>query len=251
MTRTTIAKTCSEKDTDCTLQQGNHYFTYDHKQVADFSTAMLSPEYWEDNNAITGSAQGRGTTYFVSHNQCDWVLRHYYRGGLIGKFNNDSYLFTKLEHTRAAKEFALLKKLRALNLPAPHPVAYQVIKQGIFYRADLLSTRITNASDLVGILQERSLPDDVWRSIGQMILKFHQQGIYHHDLNCHNILIDNNYKPWLIDFDRGEQRTISTTWQQANLDRLLRSFRKEKAKLEKFHWDEKNWQALLSGYQSI
>lgn len=235
--------------TEKKIQQGNCCTVYDITQVTDLSSNMLSVEYWQDNNAITGSAQGRGTTYFVKHNDCDWVLRHYYRGGLIGKFNNDSYFFSSLKNTRAAKEFALLKTLQTLNLPAPEPIAYRVIKNGLFYRADLLSTRILNAKDLVAILQERSLPAHEWQSIGLMIQKFHQHGIYHHDLNSHNILLDDKVKPWLIDFDRGEQRPINSKWQQANLDRLLRSFRKEKEKLEKFNWQEENWQQLLSGYQ--
>lgn len=235
--------------TEKKIQQGNCCTVYDTTQVTDFSSNMLSVEYWQENNAITGSAQGRGTTYFVKHNNCDWVLRHYYRGGLIGKLNNDSYFFSSIKHTRAAKEFALLKTLQTLNLPAPQPIAYRVIKNGLIYRADLLSTRILHAKDLVAILQERSISAHEWQSIGLMIQKFHQHGIYHHDLNSHNILLDDKLKPWLIDFDRGEQRVINKKWQQANLDRLLRSFKKEKDKFEKFNWQEENWQQLLSGYQ--
>ncbi len=240
----------NESVVELTFQEKNTYCVYTQHLPSPFHTNMLTAEYWQQQNAITGTAQGRGTTYFIQHQDHQWVLRHYYRGGLIGKLINDSYWFTGLENTRAAKEFSLLKTLQQLNLPAPKPVAYQVTKKGLLYSADLLSSRIENAQDLVAILQEKPLNKEVWFNIGKMIQAFHANGIYHHDLNSHNILLDNALKPWLIDFDRGEQKTINVQWQQANMSRLLRSFNKEKQKLAQFHWHESDWQALLAGYQS-
>lgn len=246
-----IVKPSLEKSAEKVFQQGNCYCVFNCEQLADFTPQMLSPDYWQHQQAIEGSAQGRGTTYFVKYQAQHWVLRHYYRGGLIGKLNKDSYLFTGYHNTRAAQEFTLLTTLKKLSLPAPQPIAYRVIKQGLFYHADLLSSRIENAQDLVAILQQQALTETIWFNIGVMISKFHQHGIYHHDLNSHNILLDQQEKPWLIDFDRGEQRQVDKRWQENNLNRLLRSFRKEKAKLSTFHWQEKNWQTLLNGYQSL
>ena len=56
---------------------------------------------------------------------------------------------------------------------------------------------------------------------------------------------------FLIDFDRGELRTnpVNTTWKQANMARLQRSFLKELNKLAQFNYTEKNWHALMDGYQ--
>mgnify|MGYP000600766025 CR=1 FL=1 len=236
--------------------QGNDYCFFDRNEIKQFSSEMLDSSYWQEQNAITGSAQGRGTTWFVQYCESNnnqekhWVLRHYYRGGLIGKLINDSYFFTSQKNTRAAKEFTLLALMQELTLPAPKPIAYRVTRHGLFYRADLLSSRVENAQDLVAILTKQWITDDLWFAIGETIKRFHQQGIYHHDLNAHNILIDNNNKPWLIDFDQGELRTIQQGWQQSNIQRLLRSFRKEKDKLSNFNWSESNWQTLLGGYNS-
>ena len=236
------------------FQQGNIYCLFDRHEITNFSPEMLSAQFWQERNAITGSAQGRGTTWFVkqSDNKSEqgknWVLRHYYRGGLIGKIINDSYLFTSQKNTRAAREFTLLAHMQKLALPAPKPIAYRVTRHGLFYRADLLSSRIENAQDLVAILMKKSITDDLWFNIGKTIKRFHEQGIYHHDLNAHNILVDNNNKPWLIDFDQGEQRAIKQDWQQKNIQRLLRSFNKEQNKLTTFNWLEKNWETLLAGY---
>jgi len=246
-----IVKPCREK----TFQQGNVYCRYDTDEVHPFIPEMLNSDYWQAKNAIVGSAQGRGTTWFIATENAagmmrNWVLRHYYRGGFIGKIVNDQYLYTGIKNTRAAREFTLLKSMRTLGLPAPKPVAFRVIKHGLFYRADLLSSRIENASDLVGLLTKHAINELLWQQIGKVIKVFHQQGIYHHDLNAHNILIDDNDKVWLIDFDRGEQRQNKVNWPEENMARLLRSFRKESKRITNFQWHEKNWHALLNGYQS-
>ena len=251
MNQPAIVKPCQKK----TYQQGNTYCQYDSDDITEFMPEMLNSDYWQAKNAIVGSAQGRGTTWFIATKNADhvtqnWVLRHYYRGGLIGRVINNLYLFTGIERTRAAREFSLLTSMRALGLPAPKPVAFRVTKHGGFYRADLLSSRIEDAEDLVGILSKRTISDVLWQEIGRVIKRFHHQGIYHHDLNAHNILIDNNNKVWLIDFDRGEQRQQQNKWPAENMARLLRSFRKESHQLNNFQWCEKNWQALLHGYQS-
>jgi len=238
------------------LEQGNVTCLFNKSLIADFSSEMLTPGYWQKQDAVTGSAQGRGTTWFVAykdsdHTQHDWVLRHYYRGGLIGKIINDSYWFTGLEKTRAASEFSLLQHMQTLQLPAPEPIAYRVIRHGLTYQADLLSSRIQQAQDLVDILSKGPISDSLWRAIGATIQQFHDNNIYHHDLNAHNILINDKEQVFLIDFDRGELRTNTkdSGWKQANIQRLQRSFLKELNKLQQFYFSDNNWQALMSGYQ--
>lgn len=234
-------------------QENNTYCLYNSQYIDDFSSEMLSSTFWQKNNAVTGTAQGRGTTYFVAYQKHEWVLRHYYRGGLMGKINNDSYWFTGLKNTRAAQEFSLLQTMHEKGLSTPEPIAYRIIKKGFFYRADILTSRIKNASDLVAILQSKKVESDTWQAIGKNIKQLHQNGIYHHDLNSHNILLDDKNKPWIIDFDRGEQRSNSAadqSWQAQNMARLLRSFKKEVTQLKNFYWQEENWQQLLAGYNS-
>ena len=58
---------------------------------------MFTGQYWKTQNAITGQATGRGTTYFFQHNKNEYVLRHYRRGGLIGKVLSDQYMYTGIE----------------------------------------------------------------------------------------------------------------------------------------------------------
>ncbi len=239
------------------FEEANTYCLFDKNEIKNFSSRMLSAQYWQEKNAITGSAQGRGTTWFIQYNDKKsnqskhWVLRHYYRGGLIGKIINDSYLFTTQKNTRAAREFDLLALMQELSLPAPKPIAYRVIRQGLFYQADLLSSRIENSQDLVAILSKQSISNDLWKKIGETIKHFHDHNIYHHDLNAHNILIDEQKNVFLIDFDRGEVRASNqSVWQKNNIARLQRSFLKEIKQHPNFYWQMESWRLLLEGYLS-
>jgi len=240
-----IVKPNSEK----TYKNREVYCIYNESEAIDFVPQFFDGEFWQEKDAIVGTAQGRGTTWFIQYNNKDWVLRHYYRGGMIGKFNKDSYIYTGMSNTRAAAEFELLKKMYALNLPVPKPIAYRVIKKGLFYKADLLTERVCNAQDLVSLLEKQSVDDALWKSIGQVIKQFHQHNVYHHDLNIHNILIDDKKNVWIIDFDRGEIRDNAQGWKQENISRLLRSFNKEKTKLPSLNWQKADWDILLAGYQ--
>ncbi len=240
--------------------QGNTFCVFNRKAINHFTPDMLDPDYWQQKKAIAGTAQGRGITWFIDYIANDssatqhWVLRHYYRGGVIGKFNKDSYCYKGVKKTRAAREYSLLSTMQSLALPAPNPIAYRIIKHGVLYKADLLSSRIEHANNLVAILSLQSLPDNLWLEIGAIIKKFHNNGIYHHDLNAHNILINDKQQVFLIDFDQGELRTKNnhkfSRWKKSNLSRLKRSFEKELKKLPVFNFSQNNWQVLLTGYQA-
>jgi len=242
----TIVKPSSKK----VYENNNLFCLYDDNEIENFSQDLLDSDYWQSNNQVVGTAQGRGTTWFIEVDNKQWVLKHYYRGGLIGKFNKDSYLFSNYGNTRATKEFELLNQLRDLNLPAPKPIACRVIKSGLFYKADILTERVCNAQDLISLLIKQSVNANLWHNIGKTIKAFHDHNVYHHDLNIHNILIDDQNKVWLIDFDQGEVRADSTNWKEENMSRLLRSFNKEKNKLEALHWQANEWDLLLTGYTS-
>lgn len=246
MNSSTIVKPCSKK----VFKNNNIFCIYNEDEIQTFSENLLDSQYWEKQSKIVGTAQGRGTTWFIETDNKHWVLKHYYRGGFVGKFNKDAYLYTGNENTRAIKEFELLNQLQQLQLPAPRPIACRVIKSGVFYKADILTERVCNAQDLISKLIKETVSQNLWQKIGKTIKAFHDQNIYHHDLNIHNILIDDNEKVWLIDFDQGEIRSGSSGWKQENISRLLRSFNKEKTKLATLHWQESEWRFLLEGYTS-
>ncbi|MFL0804461.1 MAG: 3-deoxy-D-manno-octulosonic acid kinase [Agarilytica sp.] len=211
--------------------------------------AVFTADYWQQANAISGQAQGRGTTWFFKHSGTEMALRHYFRGGLIGKLLTDHYAYSGLHNTRPFREFKLLRHLTALGLPAPYPVAVHVKKRPPFsYTGDIITQKIDNAADLVSLLSKRALTAKELNIIGATIKRFHEHCIYHHDLNAHNILLNDKSSAWLIDFDQGAIRKDGSAWKQQNLDRLKRSFEKEKGRIPSFHWNEQSWNSLIEGY---
>ncbi|MGJ8679126.1 3-deoxy-D-manno-octulosonic acid kinase [Paraglaciecola sp.] len=227
---------------------GSQIILFDPKHFAEPTPKLFSGEHWAAENKIIGQATGRGTTYFFKHQDQEYVLRHYLRGGLIGKILDDQYMFTGIQNTRSWQEFNLLQHMINLGLPCPTPIAAMVTKKGLHYSADIILAKIEQAKDVCNILLTQEIPQETWRDIGKTIAQFHQHNIYHHDLNIHNIMIDKTNKVWLIDFDKCGVKQ-GTDWQPNNISRLHRSLEKEK-RLHNIYWQDSDWQALLAGYDS-
>jgi 3-deoxy-D-manno-octulosonic acid kinase len=231
------------------LKSAGQLCCFDPLLAPDFKPEYFSADYWQQQKAITGQSHGRGITWFLQQDTAHWVLRHYWRGGLIGRYIPDSFCYTGLLRTRSFAEYALLQKLVDDELPVPKPVAARVVRHGWHYQADILIERIPDAEDLVQLLKREALPRDAWQQIGQVLAQFHQAGVYHADLNAHNILHDSRGRIWVIDFDKGALCRPGR-WQAKNLARLLRSLQKESALHPMFHWQMSDWQHLLVAYQS-
>lgn len=208
--------------------------------------ALFEPAAWRRRGQLLGSARGRGETVFVGDGGYEYVLRHYRRGGLPGRLVRDSYLWTGLENTRAWREWRLTAELYERGLPVPRPVAARVERNGLLYRADLITLRIPQARSLAQGLAEMPLPEERWQVIGACIRRFHDAGLDHADLNAHNILLTAD-GVYLIDFDRGRLCSPGH-WQHRNLARLLRSLRKLYNESLNIAFSDTDWQALLAGY---
>src|SRR5690606_5957198 len=131
--------------------------------------------------------------------------RHYRRGGIFGPWLVDRYLWLGLVRTRAVREWTLLAELYGQGLPVPRPVAVRVCRTGLCYRADIVTERIAPAESLAERLAREPLSASGWRAIGACIRRFHDAGIWHADLNAHNVLLTAD-GPHLLDFDRGRRR---------------------------------------------
>ena len=70
-------------------------------------------------------------------------------------------------------------------------------------------------------------------------------GVYHSDLNIHNILIDGAKNPWIIDFDKCSLCTITPRRYKKIVDRLVRSIDKEKMLHKGLKWSNKRTELLL------
>lgn len=207
----------------------------------------FDPAYWSALDATAGVAAGRGDAHFVRAPFGLALLRHYRRGGLVARFNRDRYLWRGAERTRAFREFRLLADARARGLPVPAPFAARFQRRGPWYRADILMAAIAGVCTLAQRVGGDGAGPIPWRAVGAAVGRVHAAGIWHADLNAHNILLDEGAAAWLIDFDRATRRDPERGWQQANLARLRRSLEKLGAIAGEAGF-ERDWAALLAGH---
>ena len=92
------------------------------------------------------------------------------------------------------------------------------------------------------------LAEGHWIAIGSVIRRFHEESIYHADLNANNIMLDEGGRCYLIDFDRCGFKKPKLKWKKENLLRLKRSLNKMLKNEEVLHFSDINWRSLLRGY---
>lgn len=233
------------------LNSEGAFIVYDDAKVSQFNPRWFEPEAWPDAERTAGKAGGRGAVIFISPPETppaesQWVLRHYYRGGLPGKIIDDRFVWTGPEGTRSWREWQLLAMIHAQGLPAPAPVAARYVRHGLFYTADLITERLPDVLPLSTRLTETPLSAVLWQSVGECIAQFHGAGFFHADLNAHNLQIGSKDKLYLLDWDRGEQREPGG-WAKNNLARLQRSLEKIKRQ-QGAHFGPADWANLESGY---
>ena len=209
----------------------------------------FTPDYWKDKATLMDTNQGRGAVWFINSEFGNFVMRRYRRGGLIAKYNKESFLFTGEKNTRPWQELSLLETMIELGLPVPQPIGSLYTKQHGFYQGYLLTKTICDACDLFGILIAGNSDFVDWRNTGRVIKQFHNHGIHHTDLNCHNIMVDKHKTVWVIDFDKCDLRTVDEQWTRGNIARLKRSLDKESKQHIHFNVSDSQWHDFLEGYR--
>lgn len=233
-----------------TLYYDRTRILFDEELVPDFAVELFDPISLLPDSKV--NRLGRGAAFLFQFRGVDMVLRHYQRGGLVRFINRDCYLYHGLHRTRMWREFKLLEQLFSAELPVPRPIAIRCVRHSRFcYRGDLITQTIPNSETLAQHLNHESLADGLWRQLGATIARFHCAGAYHADLNANNIMVDQQRRFYLIDFDKGELRSPSDRpWQQQNLQRLLRSLTKLRKRSPNMHFDHSRWRQLLEGYRA-
>jgi 3-deoxy-D-manno-octulosonic acid kinase len=224
---------------------------FDQSIIKNISESMFGPAGWPHVEALVGELRsaGRGQTLYVGNVPRQFVLRHFWRGGLIGKLVRDSFVFTGADNTRSFLEWRMLAKMAEKNLRVPRPAAARYCQHGPFYTADIITVRIPRVRSLSERIAEKAWDETFWQALGAAIHEFHDCGVYHADMNAYNLQIDDNGMLWMLDFDRGRLLPPGA-WQQKTLERLHRSLQKVKKLDPRLNYGRANWEQLLDGYFS-
>ncbi|MDG2107744.1 MAG: 3-deoxy-D-manno-octulosonic acid kinase [Woeseiaceae bacterium] len=222
---------------------------YDKGIINQISPERFTAGGWEHAEVLTGALRsgGRGNTMFVGNTPRQFVLRHYRRGGLLGKIVKDSYIFTGEDLTRSFMEWRLLEVLAMKNMNVPRPAAARFCRSGVFYTADLITVCIPDVISLSQYIAIKDCDDAFWWSVGRSIWKFHEAGVYHSDMNAYNVQVDKDGDIWMLDFDKSSLKSPGS-WQQETLNRLHRSLLKIFELNPKINFHTANWNELLKGY---
>lgn len=235
-----------------THKEDSEAIVYDADCIAQPHAHLFDVDWWRENDALTGQAQGRGSAWFLNSEFGELVLRKYLRGGLMARISHDRYIFTGFSRSRPMREFDMLQQLFCAGLPVPKPAAAYCRSHGLTASGALLTHRLRGTRPLCDYFEpdNHNAPanhkPELWRQVGQTIRRFHDIGVVHADLNARNILVSDR-GVFLIDFDRARLAMNHQSAYRANLDRLHRSWVKlwPAAGIEQ---REPSWQQLMQGY---
>ena len=216
------------------LESGHAYIRYDAKVIAQPELSLFDPAL-PALQARPVSEGGRQAAWYVHCGGHDAVLRHYRRGGWAARVSNDRYLWAGLQQVRSMNEFDVLRSLYEAGLPVPRPYAAACWKSGPTYRAALIVERLHEVTALASALD---VADS--EQVARAIYAMHEQGVWHADLNAYNVLLDEEGRAWLIDFDKARRPVLSLERRSANLLRLRRSLAKVAGARGITWWDELN-----------
>jgi 3-deoxy-D-manno-octulosonic acid kinase len=222
---------------------------YDGSRGGNAQEGWLNPDWWSRRGQVRPAGAGRGSAWLIEVGTRRLVLRHYRRGGLMARLSEDRYWWRGPERTRSFSEWRLLYRLQRAGFPVPQPIAAGYHRQGSRYTADILMEHLPGTQTLAQRLAQESLQFSLWVDIGRCIRRFVDAGVYHADLNAHNVLLDAADRIWLIDFDRGRLRPPGL-WSDAMLARLYGSLQKLAGRLPAERFTAADWHSLLDAYLS-
>jgi len=129
------------------------------------------------------------------------VVKYYRRGGLVRYIVKQRYL--KCGKTRGQKEYELLQKVRNLGINAPEPIVF-AYRGCLFYQGWLVTREIKHHQTLAKLsLSNEKLTHFVMENVIEQVSTLIKNSILHVDLHPGNVIVDNQNKVYILDFDKG------------------------------------------------
>lgn len=190
---------------------------------------------------------GRGPAKEVILSNKTTVIRTFFHGGLFRKFVGNKFPhfhFCKKSDClkyRPFSELKILEELFAKGISVPKPLAAYVRTSflNLFYQGAIATEKLENTRNFLEIIKEHNQnPTEILAQqiatlsleAGRIAQQISALGIFHIDLHLGNILIDQNNKVFIIDFDRAKQLNFGLNLAATNRmkARWLKSCRKYK-----------------------
>jgi len=147
---------------------------------------------------------------------------------------------TQIRRTRINRECKMLTISRALGVPTP--AVYSMDLHNHTIMMDYIEG--TQFKEIAGKLPKHKLVS-FSRNFGRLIANLHIGDVVHGDPTTSNVIVDNNYKMWLVDFGLAEMNA-TIEMKGVDLHLIQRAF-------ETTHWDLQRimLKATLEGYSEV
>lgn len=194
------------------------------------------------------SLGGRGGTRRVKFGGRTLYLRKCLRGGMMRYLTHDLYL---LRPARPLVELVVTEKARAAGCRVPLVVGVCVEEAGVFYRGWVVTEEVGEASPWFALYQQADEPGRgrLLVAAGRAMRLLNAAGVYHADLNVHNLLVCGDGEVAIVDFDKASIAAPDDVRRgERGRDRFWRSLNKVCANEgEELHDGERRW--LERGYE--
>jgi hypothetical protein len=202
-----------------------------HRDLAPHA-AQIMQKLGELTSAVEAGAGNRQSAFRITLAVgLELFARRGRRGGLVGSILNDVYLGIA---PRPLTELAVTIEARRREIPVAEPMGAMIEWIGpVFYRGFFFTRAVRGMTlwEFVKTDDDRTVRSHVLGQARAAIDTMHDKGLFHGDLNLHNLLVTqarDSFSVTIIDLDKARlfDGPLSPSMRQANVVRLTRSARK-------------------------
>lgn len=194
-------------------------------ELAEMTALLDAVRAGSAGGEAAGSGRGGARRHSLRGGKVVYV-RQYLRGGFVRHFVRDRFV---LRPPRPLLELEATMRARAAGCRVPLVHAVGVEETGLSYRGWIVTSAIEGARSFIDALlaADEAGRGTLLAAAGDAIRCLHDAGVFHPDLNGHNLLLDGEGEIAIIDFDRARVADPSSHGlAQKGRDRFWRSLKK-------------------------